>query len=90
MTEETRTVLMRRFEKIISKLAMLDYLKANTNKQGKLYKKHRPYSLSQETEEAKELYEILFFDDSFNNLTREQEEKIKGYLMLNRNLWQEV
>lgn len=89
MNEKTRNVLMNRLNKIIEKLAVNDYLKTNTNKQGKLYKKHRPYSLSQETEKAKKLYDILFFDDYFKEMTIEQEEKIKGYLLLNRTLWQD-
>lgn len=88
MNEETRTVLIKRFEKIIGKLATIDYIKSNTNKQGKFYKKHKPYTLSIDVENAKELYDILFFDNSFNAMTREEEEKIKGYLLLNREIWQ--
>lgn len=89
MSEETRRLLMKRFDRVISKLATQDYLKVNTSKQGKIYKKHRPYSLSYETIEAKELYNILFFNDRFRNMTREQEEEIKGYLLLKRALWQD-
>lgn len=89
MDEKTRDVLMERLNKIIGKLAMQDYLKVNTSTQGKLYKKHHSYSLSQETERAKDLYNILFFNDNFENLTKEQEEEIKGYLLSNRILWQD-
>ena len=46
-------------EKIISELAMKDYLACNpVNKDGtRKYKKHRPYSLSEETNEAREISE---------------------------------
>lgn len=89
MNENTRSVLMKRFEIILNKLSMQVYLKINTDKQGKLYKKHRPYSLSQDTMQAKELYNILFFNDTFKNMSIDQEEQIKGYLLTNRKLWQE-
>ena len=87
MDEKTRRVLMIRLNKIIEKMAMQDYLESNVNKQGKLYKRHRAYSLSRDTVRAKELYNILFFDDSFKNLSRSQEEEIKGFLLSYKKFW---
>ncbi len=67
--------------KISSNLAMKDYLQANprdTNGKPK-YKKHRPYSLSDETIEVKNLYGIAIKPEQ--NITIEEEEQIKGYLL---------
>lgn len=52
-------------EKIISELAMKDYLACNpVNKDGtRKYKKHRPYSLSEETTEAREIRDTYLHDE---------------------------
>ena len=66
---------------IVSNYAMQDYKNANYDKSGKRKsKKHIPYTLSQDTEEAKRLYNIVFCNDP-ENITPEQEEEIKLYLL---------
>jgi len=61
-------------DKIIAELAMKDYLKANTDKNGKKYKKHHPYSLSSETLEAQEIK-----NEYLNDIITEEE--YKGYCL---------
>jgi CBS domain containing-hemolysin-like protein len=80
MNEKTIPVLMERLHKIVGELAKRDYLQVNTNKQGKFYKKHRPYSLSQETIKAKDILNLLYKPE----ITKEDEEQIKGYLLKQR------
>lgn len=66
---------------IVANFSMQDYTKANYNKYGKRKrKKHIPYSLSMETLEAKEMYNIVFFGD-VDTITTEEEEKVKAYLL---------
>jgi hypothetical protein len=66
---------------ISANFAMKDYRAANYNSNGKRKsKKHIPYTLSQETEEAKDYYSLVFCNDP-NELTQEQEEQIKYYLL---------
>lgn len=61
--------------------AMIDYKQANYNKNGKKKsKKHIPYTLSQETENAQEMYNLVFGKKP-EELTQKQEEQIKGYLL---------
>ena len=52
-------------DKIIAELAMKDYLQANPKKaDGKLkYKKYHPYSLSDETNEAREIKRQYLADE---------------------------
>lgn len=52
-------------DKIISELAMKDYLQANPKKaDGRpKYKNHRPYSLSDETNEAREIKRQYLADE---------------------------
>ena len=52
-------------DKIISELAMKDYLQANPKKVDgtRKYKKHRPYSLSDETNEAREIKKQYLADE---------------------------
>ena len=66
--------------KISSNLAKKDYLAMNPkNKNGmSKYKKHRPYSLSDETIEATELLKIAY---KLSKVTKEEEEQIKSYLL---------
>lgn len=42
-------------DKIIAELALKDFERVNKNKNGKYYKNHRPYSLSSETNEARQI-----------------------------------
>jgi hypothetical protein len=70
---------------IVSNLAHEDYLQSNTNKQGKRYKKHRPYNLSDNTMEAQEIYRILFMN-THDKITIEQETKIKASLIIFRTV----
>lgn len=76
--------------KISSNLAMKDYLMMNPrDKNGKSkYKKHHPYSLSDETEEAKNLYGIAIKPEQ--EITIEEEEQIKGYLLKIRLIMPEL
>lgn len=77
--------------KIVSNMSMQDYLKANVNqKTGKKYKKHRQYSLSAETLQAKEMYNLILsieYDYINNEIipNKENEEIIKGYLLTFRS-----
>ena len=66
--------------KISSNLSKKDYLSMNPrDKNGKpKYKKHHPYGLSDETIEATELLKIAY---KRTEVTREEEEQIKGYLL---------
>ena len=53
-------------DKIIAELAMKDYLRANPVKNGKrVYETHRPYSLSIETNEAREI-KNQYLNDEIN------------------------
>lgn len=65
--------------KISSNLSMKDYRAMNPIKKDNTpkYKKHRPYSLSDETIKATELLKIA----SKQEVTREEEEQIKAYLL---------
>lgn len=70
---------------IVANLAKKDYIKANYHKNGKRKsKKCIPYTLSQETKEAKKYYDIVFFANNPSDITAEQEEEIKAYLLLQR------
>ena len=66
--------------KISSNLSMKDYRAMNPIKTDNTpkYKKHHPYSLSDETIEATELLKIAY---KRIEVTREEEEQIKGYLL---------
>ena len=66
--------------KISSNLSMKDYRSMNPKKTDNTpkYKKHHPYGLSDETIEATELLKIAY---KRTEVTREEEEQIKGYLL---------
>jgi len=51
-------------------------------------KKHIPYSLSADTEKAKEIYDMIY-GKSPEEITQEQEEQIKGFLIIYRTYRQE-
>jgi len=66
---------------ITANFSMIDYKTANYHTNGKKKsKKHIPYTLSQETEQAQEMYNIIFGKVP-DELTQEQEEQIKYYLL---------
>lgn len=75
--------------KISSNLSMKDYLIMNPkDKNGKpKYRTHRPYSLSDETIEATELLKIAYKEQ---DVTIEEEEQIKGYLLKIKMLYPEL
>lgn len=60
---------------IAANLAFIDYRIANPK--GK-YKKHHPYSLSDDQREAQEHYELALKRE---NISRDEEERVKGYLL---------
>ena len=72
-TEKARKDL----NKIISNQSMKSYLKANRKKDGTFYKKHRPYSITTESQRAISFISILNND----TITRVQEEEIKAFLI---------
>lgn len=61
---------------IVANFAKNDYAQATKRTKGKV----KQYTLSQETEEAKEYYTLALCNDP-HELTTEQEEAIKGYLL---------
>lgn len=61
--------------------AMQDYLQANYKNGKRKSKKHIPYSLSTDTQRANELQYIIFCNDIID-ITTEQEEEIKGFLLI--------
>lgn len=70
---------------ITSNLAYKDYYNANFKPNGKRKsKKHIPYTLSDETEKALSLYKITCYD--ITEITTEQEEEIKGFLLPYRTI----
>lgn len=70
---------IKRLDDLIKKYAMQDYLRANPKKKdGRLkYKTYHPYSLSSETNEAREMYALARKKD----ITKEEEETVKAYLL---------
>ena len=68
---------------IVSNHAMQDYLQANFKDGRKKSKKHIPYTPSDETKQAQELYNIVFFNDA-EDITIEQEELLKFHLLVYR------
>jgi hypothetical protein len=66
---------------IISNHAMEDYKRMNCNKNGKRkYRRHVPYSLGFDTIRAKEVYDSIFGKNAAE-ITLDQEERIKAFLM---------
>ena len=81
MTEQSILKAKIDLYNIISNFAMKDYLNTNYKNGKKISKKDKPYSLSLETLEAKKFYNMLCFCNDSNDITPEQEEEIKGYLL---------
>ena len=77
-------------EYYVSKSAMKDYEQVNKKKDGTFYKKHRPYSLSQETQDLQELYAKahLLYNSQFADFSfvdcKEYEEEVKAKLLILR------
>ena len=70
---------------IISNHAYQDYYNTNYHPNGKRKsKKHIPYSLLADTEKAKEIYHLVY-SKSPEEITQEQEEQIKGFLLIYRS-----
>ena len=69
---------------ITANFSMQDYKQANINpKTGKRKsKKHIPYTLGQETEQAREMYNLVFGKSPEDII--QEEERIKGYLLIFR------
>ena len=70
---------------ITANFAAIDYKQANINpKTGiRKSKKHIPYTLSQETEKAREMYNLVY-GKTPEDIIQEEEERIKGYLLIFR------
>ena len=68
--------------KIISKYCYDSYKQANIKKDGTKYKKHRQYSVPEEAEKALSLLRLL----SKNEITIEEEEEIKAFLIPYRTI----
>lgn len=82
MTEQVITKARKDLHAIISNYAMQAYIAINRKKDGTYYKKRRQYSLPQEAEEARKLLYIL----DKNNITIEEEEEIKAFLIPYRTI----
>lgn len=66
---------------ILANHSKRDYMQANYTAQGKKKrKKHIPYSLSEKTREAQTAYNLVF-GKGINDITEEQEEQVKGFLI---------
>lgn len=65
---------------IVANHARNDYMQANYKNGKKKSKKHIPYTLSQDTVTAKEYYTMVLCNE-IEDITREQEEVIKYYLL---------
>jgi len=71
---------------IVSNQAYQDYYNTNYHPNGKRKsKKHILYSLSADTEKAKEIYHLVY-SKSPEEITQKQEEQIKGFLLIYRTV----
>lgn len=69
---------------IVSNHAYQDYYNTNYHPNGKRKsKKHIPYSLSIDTQKAQEIYSMVYCK-SPEEITQEQEEQVKGFLIIYR------
>lgn len=68
---------IERLENIVKHYAMIDYLRANRLKNGKIRKKYRPYTLSPRTNEARGMLKI----SRKKEITKEEENIVKDYLL---------
>ena len=87
--KELTSSLLKKCETVCAYFSMQDYLRANTDKHGKRYKKHHPYSLSCDAEEALE-YVHKCHNAYIEGLTKETEEELKAYLMKVRILHSDI
>lgn len=83
MTEQALLKAKVDLYNIIANHAMDDYNRANHDKHGKAFKQHHQYSLSYDTNKAREIYHIVY-NKSAEHITAEQEEIIKGFLLIYR------
>lgn len=74
---------IERLENIVKHYAMIDYLRANRLKNGKIRKKYRPYTLSPRTNEARRMLKI----SRKKEITKEEENFVKGYLLKAKIGW---
>jgi len=65
---------------IIANNAYKDFIRANTNRQGKQYKKHRPYNLGHDTNAAREVYSLIYGKQP-EDITEDQEKQVKAFLL---------
>lgn len=65
---------------IVANMSAEDYIKTNYKNGKRRSKNHIPYTLSQETEEAKKVYNMVCGAD-ITDITADQEEEIKYYLL---------
>jgi len=68
---------------IVSNLAMQDYKQANYKNGKRISRKYIPYSLSYDTEKAKEIQNLII-GKTPEQITAEQEESIKAFLLTYR------
>jgi hypothetical protein len=80
MTEQALLKAKVDLYNIVGNYAMAAYKHANYKKGQRISKKHIPYSLCMEGEKAREMYHLVY-GKSIEDITLEQEEQIKGYLM---------
>ena len=78
MDEKTKVKCMDRLDKIISEFALRDFKRANPKP--KFGKKTNPYSLGYETNEARELKNLLYGIPA-DQISLESETEVKAYLL---------
>lgn len=77
LSNETINKLYHRVDNIIANLSYKDWYNTNYTSNGKKkYKKNHGYSLSFETLEALDVIKLIH-----NNMSRENEEIVKGFIM---------
>lgn len=80
ITEQALSKARQDLYNITSNLSMQDYIRTNYRNGKRISKKHIPYSLSSDTEQAKEYYNIVC-GATPEDITPEQEEQIKAFLL---------
>jgi len=86
MSEKTRKSLYNKVDKIVGKFALKDWERVNIKNSKMKYKKSHPYTLSHDTNEAREILHLLYKKAS--NITLAEEAEIKCYLRkANINNW---
>ena len=74
---------IERLDNLVKKYAKQDYERANPHPY--FGRRHNPYTLSPLTNEAREMLQIALKE----NITKEEEESIKGYLLKKKMLGEE-